>query len=95
MISTDNLQRTDFAQRTQVRMIKNISKIEDYLQISLTHSLKPSAGAAAGYSNRCEECGEPIPHARHRILPGCATCVDCANILEQANRIWAKDLGTW
>lgn len=25
----------------------------------------------------CVECGEPIPEARRRALPGAHTCVDC------------------
>ncbi len=25
----------------------------------------------------CEECGEPIPEARRRALPGVRTCVPC------------------
>ncbi len=25
----------------------------------------------------CEECGEPIPEARRRALPGVRLCVDC------------------
>ena len=24
------------------------------------------------------DCGEPIPEARQRILPGVTTCIDCA-----------------
>jgi len=26
----------------------------------------------------CVECGEPIPAARLRALPGCGLCVECA-----------------
>lgn len=25
----------------------------------------------------CVECGEDIPEARRRALPGCRTCIDC------------------
>jgi phage/conjugal plasmid C-4 type zinc finger TraR family protein len=32
------------------------------------------AGESAG---ECEECGEPIPLARRRALPGVRTCVPC------------------
>ncbi|UGA40625.1 TraR/DksA C4-type zinc finger protein [Chromobacterium haemolyticum] len=37
------------------------------------------AGArAAGDSlSHCEDCGEPIPTARQRIVPGCTRCVPC------------------
>ena len=70
-------------------------QIEDRLIIALAKSMNNYSSATPGYSSHCEDCGEPIPPERHRILPGCATCVDCANLLEQANRIWGKDLGTW
>ncbi|MDJ0806517.1 MAG: TraR/DksA family transcriptional regulator [Gammaproteobacteria bacterium] len=70
-------------------------QIEDRLMMALAHQSKLNAsGATAGYSTTCDECGEPIPTERLKILPGCATCVDCANLLEQANRIWGKDVGT-
>jgi phage/conjugal plasmid C-4 type zinc finger TraR family protein len=72
-------------------------QIEDLLLMALSHTQtrRAPSGVSAGYSSNCEECGEPIPAERHKILPGCATCVDCANLLEQADRIWSKDLGTW
>lgn len=70
--------------------------IEERLQLALSQNLaKRRTGASAGYSTVCEECGEPIPAERHKVLPDCATCVDCANLLEQANHIWGKDVGTW
>jgi len=25
----------------------------------------------------CEDCGEPIPEARRRAMPGCRRCIDC------------------
>lgn len=31
-------------------------------------------GESARY---CDECGEPIPEARRRALPGARTCVSC------------------
>jgi phage/conjugal plasmid C-4 type zinc finger TraR family protein len=72
-------------------------QIEDRLRSALAHtqSLKSLSLAKAGYSMTCDECGEPIPAERHKALPGCATCVDCANLLEQANRLWGRDVGTW
>jgi phage/conjugal plasmid C-4 type zinc finger TraR family protein len=70
-------------------------QIEDRLTQALAHTQSRRKAASAGYSTHCEECGEPIPPERHKILPDCATCIDCANLLEQANRIWGKDVGTW
>jgi phage/conjugal plasmid C-4 type zinc finger TraR family protein len=72
-------------------------QIEDRLQSALAHSrsVKSLSLATTGYSMTCDECGEPIPPERHKALPGCATCIDCASILEQANRIWGREVGTW
>ncbi|MGE4406058.1 TraR/DksA C4-type zinc finger protein [Pseudomonas sp.] len=30
----------------------------------------------------CEECGEEIPLARRRVVPGCRFCIDCQRKLE-------------
>ena len=36
------------------------------------------AGLPAGEgSTFCDECGEPIPEARRKALPGVRTCVSC------------------
>jgi phage/conjugal plasmid C-4 type zinc finger TraR family protein len=70
-------------------------QIEDRLIMALTKYHNNASDKKPGYSSQCEECGDPIPVERHKILPGVATCVDCANLLEQANRIWGKDVGTW
>ena len=37
------------------------------------------AGMAAKY---CEECGEDIPEARRKALPGVTTCVECQAVLD-------------
>lgn len=70
-------------------------QIEDRLIMALSQYLNKAADKAPGYSSCCEECGDPIPAERHKVLPGAATCVDCANLLEQADRLWNRDLGTW
>lgn len=30
----------------------------------------------------CEDCGEPIPEARRRAMPGCRRCIECQTTLE-------------
>ena len=53
----------------------------------------------AGDSLReCEECGEPIPEARRRALPGVRLCVACQSVRDEAqeaaspyNRRGSKD----
>jgi phage/conjugal plasmid C-4 type zinc finger TraR family protein len=45
----------------------------------------------------CEECGEPIPKARRRALPGARTCVACQSLRDKhiahsaINRRGSKD----
>lgn len=45
----------------------------------------------------CVECGEPIPDARRKALPGASTCVDCQVARDQTiqhssiNRRGSKD----
>jgi phage/conjugal plasmid C-4 type zinc finger TraR family protein len=34
----------------------------------------------------CEECGDPIPDARRKAIPGVRLCVDCQSELEQAQK---------
>lgn len=53
------------------------------VQDQIEDSLKDAVSAArarmpqgAGLTD-CEECGEPIPDARRRALPGARTCVSC------------------
>ena len=45
----------------------------------------------------CQECGEDIPKARRRVLPGVRTCVGCQEVLDRRpvnlrfNRRGSKD----
>jgi phage/conjugal plasmid C-4 type zinc finger TraR family protein len=34
----------------------------------------------------CEECGEAIPEARRKAIPGVRLCIDCQSELEQAQK---------
>ncbi|UTH73349.1 TraR/DksA family transcriptional regulator [Chromobacterium sp. IIBBL 290-4] len=34
--------------------------------------------------SHCEDCAEPIPEARQRIVAGCTRCVQCQEDHEQA-----------
>jgi phage/conjugal plasmid C-4 type zinc finger TraR family protein len=50
--------------------------------VSLARSRLP---AGEGLTH-CEECGEPIPEARRKALPGVRLCVECQSELEKAQR---------
>lgn len=45
----------------------------------LRHKAKTQPGEG---TLECEECGESIPEARRKALPGCRTCVDCQELRE-------------
>ena len=53
--------------------------------------------AAGEGSEFCIECGEPVPEARRRALPGARTCVECQSARDRRpvaggiNRRGSKD----
>ncbi len=53
-------------------------QIEDSVKDALASALArmPSGAGLA----ECEECGEAIPEARRRALPGARTCVACQSL---------------
>lgn len=50
-------------------------QIEDSVRDAIS-SARARMPAGDGLDD-CEECGEPIPAARRRALPGARTCVGC------------------
>lgn len=56
-------------------------QIEDSVKDALASALArmPSGAGLA----ECEECGEPIPEARRRALPGARTCVGCQSLRDK------------
>jgi phage/conjugal plasmid C-4 type zinc finger TraR family protein len=70
-------------------------EIEGELKACLSLAQSNAQTRGKGYALTCEVCDEPIPAERHKLLPGCTTCIDCENLLEQANRLQGKSLGTW
>ena len=53
--------------------------VQDQIDDTVSDAVKAAQAALAGGegSDWCEECGEPIPEARRRALPGARTCVAC------------------
>jgi len=39
-----------------------------------------------GTNHLCEDCGDSIPRARRKAVPGCTRCVTCQTKFERANR---------
>ena len=37
-------------------------------------------------ATECQDCGEPIPEARRRAVPGCLFCIFCQERRERRNR---------
>ena len=38
--------------------------------------------------DECVDCGEPIPEARRRAVPGCQRCIDCQADSEAIHTNW-------
>ncbi len=55
---------------------------EYLLEVALARRAQLPTGPSATH---CEECGVEIPQARRDAAPGCRTCVDCQNLLDQRN----------
>lgn len=49
---------------------------------ALAHQFSHLAHGAS--LSHCEDCAEPIPEARQRIVAGCTRCVQCQEDHEQA-----------
>lgn len=70
-------------------------QIEDSVKDALA-SARARMPSGAGLTE-CEECGEPIPEARRRALPGARTCVACQSARDKRptysgiNRRGSKD----
>lgn len=43
-----------------------------------------SAIPAGPGAEECEDCGEPIPEARRKAMPGCTRCISCQESLERS-----------
>ncbi|MGE0860161.1 MAG: DksA/TraR family C4-type zinc finger protein [Gammaproteobacteria bacterium] len=63
--------------------------VQDQIDQSIADAVKHARDALAqGGESRpdCEECGEPIPEARRRAVPGVRRCVGCQEALDAEAR---------
>ena len=54
--------------------------VHDQIEASLNEELerlRARSGPKGESADDCVECGEPIPEARRRALPGVKLCIDC------------------
>jgi len=60
------------------------AQIEDSIQDAIAHA---RSRLPHGQSlHQCEECGEPIPEARRKALPGVRLCVACQSEYDKAQQ---------
>ena len=59
--------------------------VQDQIDASVQDAVTQArAQLGTGQSRaECEECGEPIPEARRRAVPGVACCVSCQEARDQ------------
>jgi phage/conjugal plasmid C-4 type zinc finger TraR family protein len=61
---------------------------EDELRADAIAEQRRRAGlegkTVADSARKCSACGEPIPEARRRAVPGVQTCIDCQALIERA-----------
>ena len=55
----------------------------EFLAEALGNFDKHAHHAHGGSLSHCEDCGEPIPEARQKAVPGVRLCVACQTILEK------------
>ncbi len=62
--------------------------VQDQIDASVSDGVaRARATLGQGESLReCAECGEPIPEARRRALPGVRTCIDCQQAVDGRSR---------
>lgn len=64
--------------------------VEEQIAASVSEAIErarkgmPEGGDAKDSARKCVECGEPIPEARRRVLPGVKLCVACAGALDSS-----------
>lgn len=53
--------------------------VQDQIQDSINDEVRRARAALPRGESRafCEECGEPIPEARRKALPGVRLCLEC------------------
>lgn len=72
-----------------------LDQIEDTVTDGVLHArARLPAGESLFF---CIECGDDIPEARRRVLPGCKTCIECQSgrdkqvVIGGINRRGSKD----
>lgn len=63
--------------------------VNEQIEISTSEALaRARLRARQGGEGRadCAECGEPIPEARRRAVPGASLCLDCQAVNDRAFR---------
>lgn len=73
--------------------------VQDQIDDSISDAVRLARSRlpAGPGDSHCRECGEDIPEARRRALPGARTCIDCQAALDRPasfaayNRRGSKD----
>lgn len=63
--------------------------VQDQIQDSINDEVRRARAALPKGESRafCEECGEPIPEARRRALPGVRLCLECQQEADREQQV--------
>ena len=62
--------------------------VQDQIQDSIADEVRRARACLPRGESRtfCEECGEPIPEARRRALPGVRLCLECQQEADKGSK---------
>lgn len=63
--------------------------VQDQIQDSINDEVRRARAALPKGESRafCEECGEPIPEARRKALPGVRLCLECQQEADREQQV--------
>ena len=63
--------------------------VQDQIQDSINDEVRRARAALPKGESRafCEECGEPIPEARRKALPGVRLCLECQQDADREQQV--------
>ena len=58
---------------------------DDAVNEQINSTIEDAVARARGEMTECEECGDPIPEARRKAIPGVRLCITCQQEKDSKN----------